>query len=147
MNIIRQNTDYALRMLVNLARRKKCQAVSTRTLASEEDVSYQFACKIMQQLTEAGLVESKMGPKGGFMLKKQPDDIPVPDVIEAMQGPVVFNNCLLGLNCCSKQENCPISDKLFELQDKFNELINGVTLADIACREKKTATNTKGKND
>jgi Rrf2 family protein len=72
MNVLRQNTDYALRVMVNLAGSYDRQLVPARLLADQEDISYQFASKILQQLHSAGLVDSRMGPKGGFSLSKPP---------------------------------------------------------------------------
>ncbi|MBN1456281.1 MAG: Rrf2 family transcriptional regulator, partial [Sedimentisphaerales bacterium] len=62
MNIVKQNTDYALRAMIDLAGHYKGKtAVSVRELAGREDISYQFACKILQKLQRAGLVKSSMG--------------------------------------------------------------------------------------
>jgi Rrf2 family protein len=74
MDILRRNTDYGLRLMVSLAQHYDGDTISTRVLAAEQEVSYQLACKLMQQLHEAKLVESLMGPKGGFRLsrRKQP---------------------------------------------------------------------------
>ena len=77
MDILRRNTDYALRLMVSLAREYGKGALATRTLAEDEDVSYQLACKLMQRLHAAKLVESCMGPKGGFRLSRKPADISI----------------------------------------------------------------------
>ena len=67
MNIFRQNTDYAIRVMLHLAAmHDKTQTVSVKTLSVAEKISEPFAAKIMQKLARAGLVESVMGVKGGF---------------------------------------------------------------------------------
>ncbi|HOV77756.1 MAG TPA: Rrf2 family transcriptional regulator, partial [Sedimentisphaerales bacterium] len=68
MDILRRNTDYALRLMVSLARHGRDASISTRSLAQEQDVPYQLACKLMQQLHAGKLVESYMGARGGFRL-------------------------------------------------------------------------------
>ena len=68
MNVLRQNSDYALRMMGNLASNYTQRAVSVRMLSQEENVSYQFACKILQELHRAGLVKSEMGAAGGYQV-------------------------------------------------------------------------------
>jgi Rrf2 family protein len=128
MNILRQNTDYALRVMVNLARNYDKHAVSARILARQEDISYQFACKILQQLHKAKLVDSSMGPKGGFSLSRPPDEVEVINVIEAIQGPIKLNKCLLDTDACPRQPRCPVSAKLLELQKHIENYLHGITL-------------------
>ncbi|MCU0917685.1 MAG: Rrf2 family transcriptional regulator [Planctomycetes bacterium] len=143
MDILRRNTDYALRLMVGLARRGADASVSTRVLAQEQEVSYQLACKLMQQLHDAGLVQSSMGPKGGFRLGRAAAQISLLEIIEAVQGPVSVNRCLLNETCCPRQETCPVRVKMGELQQRMGEYLGGVTLADLAAgrpaRMKETA--------
>ncbi|MHC4574564.1 MAG: RrF2 family transcriptional regulator [Planctomycetota bacterium] len=131
MNILRQNTDYALRVMVNLARNYNNAAVSARQLAEQEDISYQFACKILQQLHKGKLVDSRMGPKGGFSLSRPPGKIELLKVVEAIQGPVKINKCLLGTNSCPRRPKCAVSGKLAELQEYIDSYLRGITLAEF----------------
>jgi Rrf2 family protein len=132
MDILRRNTDYALRLMVALARNQDGGAVSTRRLAQEQQVSYQLACKLMQQLQDARMVRSTMGPKGGFQLSRDPAQINLLDMIEVIQGPLSVNRCLLREACCPRQEICPVRAKMGELQGHMGEYLGGVTLADLA---------------
>ena len=88
MDIIRRNTDYALRAAVDLAGRFGGEPVSTKEIADRQEIPYQLACKLMQRLHNAGIVKSEMGPSGGFMLSKNPSKITVRQVVETIQGPV-----------------------------------------------------------
>ncbi len=128
MNVVRQNTDYALRALINLAGRYGRDVVSAKVLAEEEDISYQFACKILQKLQGAKLVKSSMGPKGGYYLSRSPSKVSLLEVIEAVQGPVSLNKCLLSADACKRKPNCPISEKLARLQEYIENFLGGVTL-------------------
>jgi Rrf2 family protein len=132
MDILRRNTDYALRLMVCLAKEYGNGALPTRTLAENEDVSYQLACKLMQQLHAAGLVESSMGPKGGFRLSREPAAISILEVIEAIQGPLRLNRCLLSDAACPRQDSCPVRVKIGELQDRMDAYLGGVTLGELA---------------
>ena len=112
MDIVRRNTDYALRAMVNLAEHYGNEAVSARELAKHCDIPYQLACKLLQRLNKARLVKSNMGAKGGFRLNKEPSRISLLKVIETIQGPVRLNRCLLSANGCSRQRSCPVKPKL-----------------------------------
>jgi len=132
MDILRRNTDYALRLMVCLAREYGDGATATRAAAQAEDVSYQLACKLMQRLHAAKLVESCMGPKGGFRLSRPPERIAIREVIEAIQGPLRLNRCLLSDAACPRQGSCPIRTKIGELQDRMDEYLSSVTLDELA---------------
>lgn len=136
MDVLRRNTDYALRAMVNLARHYGNEPVSTRTVAVEEGISYQLTCKLMQKLHNVKLVESCMGPKGGFRLSKEPAKISLLEVIEAIQGPVRFNRCLLGVDVCSRQKTCPVREKLAELQEHVGNYLGGITLDELLQNER-----------
>ncbi len=133
MDILRRNTDHALRLMVGLARHQgNGGSVSTRLLAAEQEVSYQLACKLMQQLHEAKLVASAMGPKGGFRLNRPPAEISLLDIIEVVQGPLSLNRCLLKAGVCPRAKICPVRGKIGALQDRMGEYLGGVTLAELA---------------
>lgn len=143
MDILRRNTDYALRLAVNLARHHGDGAVATRVLADEEDVSYQLACKLLQKLHTAGLVQSDMGPKGGFRLSRTPDEIPIIQVIEAIQGPLRLNRCLLSDGLCSRQASCPVREKMQGLQEQMDGYLSSVMLGELASNRKPAQKSTK----
>lgn len=143
MNILRQNTDYALRAMVNLAQHYGNGAVSTRVLAEEGDIAYQFSCKILQRLHGARLVQSSMGPKGGFRLCRRPGKITLLEIIEAIQGPISLSNCLLGADACPREPICPVSKKLAELQKYIENFLGKMTLQELL--ESKGRVNRKHK--
>ena len=132
MDVLRRNTDYALRAMLNLTKHYGDEPISTRILADEEQIPYQLGCKLMQRLHDAKLVKSCMGPKGGFRLGRQPLKINLLEVIEVMQGAIRLNRCLLGLEVCERRKSCVISSKLAELQEKIRGYLAGVTLEGLA---------------
>ena len=131
MDIVRRNTDYALRAMVNLARNYNNVLVSSRTISLQEKVPYQLACKLMQKLQKAKLIKSAMGPKGGFCLCREPDKITLLEIIEAIQESLSLNRCLLSKSKCPKMKTCTIKPKLAELQEHIGNYLTNITLAEL----------------
>jgi len=128
MDIIRRNTDYALRAAVELAGRFGLGPVPTKDIAEHQNIPYQLACKLLQRLHKAGIVKSEMGPAGGFVLYAAPSRITVLDVVEAIQGPVRLSRCLFAKNFCRLSRCCSINPELGLLQKKINSFLEGLTL-------------------
>ena len=131
MDVLRRNTDYALRAMVNLASHWGQGPISTRAVSQEMDIPYQLACKLMQRLHKAKLLKSCMGPKGGFRLNREPSKIHLLEIIEAIQGPVILNRCLVDVSACVRQPSCPVSRKLAKLQRSLEEFLSGITLDEL----------------
>lgn len=131
MDIIRRNTDYALRAMAHLAKNYGGESISTRIISEREDISYQLACKLMQKMNDAGLVTSTMGPKGGFTLSKEPSQINLLEIIQAVQGPLSVNKCLAEEDICPRKDLCPLTGKMKELQDYIVNFLSDATLGDL----------------
>ena len=131
MDIVRRNTDYAMRMMVLLGQGRDGELFSAREISDREGVSYTLTCKLLQKLSKAGLVESVMGTAGGFRLARSSDEISMLDIVGAVQGPVTLNRCMLGLDRCEKSGECPIREKLTGLQDYMADYLKGITLAEL----------------
>lgn len=131
MDIIRRNTDYAIRAMVHLACKWGQEPVSTKDISREEDISYQLACKLLQRLNKAKLVNSAMGPKGGFTLRRAPEKINLLEIIEAIQGTLRLNRCLIDLKACTRQPRCSVHRLLGDLQGQIGSFLKESTLAKL----------------
>ena len=131
MDVLRRNTDYALRAMVNLARHGGKELMTARQLASDGAFPYQIGCKILQKLHKGGLVESCMGQRGGFRLSREPSEITLMEIIKIFQGGIRLNRCLLDGEGCELQPECPISVRLESLQRYIDGYFGGITLAEI----------------
>ena len=132
MDLVRRNTDYAVRLMVHLAREYGQTPVSTRVAAEEEGVSYPLACKLMQKLHASKMIDSCMGPKGGFGLGRPPAKITLLEVVEAIQGPISINRCLLSSDACARQVDCAVRAKLAGVQESILSSLASITFADLA---------------
>ena len=128
MEIIRKKTDYAFRLMLNLSINYRKGAVSARILSNEEKVSYQLTCKLLQQLHDAGYIESSMGPKGGYFLSKSPSQISLADIVRVIQSPICLSDCLLGISNCPKKPTCSIHNELHRLGNYIDNFLSNLTL-------------------
>ncbi|MFC2084816.1 RrF2 family transcriptional regulator [Bacteroidota bacterium] len=92
----------------------------------------EFVSKMLQILTQSGIVGSKKGKNGGFYLAKDARLVRLIDVVEAIDGLDVFNNCVLGFPGCSKDQPCPVHNYWGELRDKAFKLLNKETLSELS---------------
>lgn len=131
MEVIRRNTDYALRAAIHLAANYGQEPVPAKHIAEQENISYQLACKLMQKLVKSGLVKSIMGSKGGYVLAKKPENISIGEIVNVVQGPIHLNKCMNGEFKCEKADECPINKKLNSWQSSLNSEFANTTLDDL----------------
>ncbi len=131
MDVLRKNTDYGLRAMVSLSGCYDERLVSARELSDQGNFSYQLGRKILQRLHKAGLVESVMGPKGGFRLSRKPTEITLYDVINALQGGIRMNKCLMGGEGCEFSLDCGVNVKLSGLQIYIEDYLGGITMQEL----------------
>ncbi|MDO8578554.1 MAG: Rrf2 family transcriptional regulator [Dehalococcoidales bacterium] len=129
--IIKKDTDYAMRMLAFLALNDGKSPVAAKKLAKDGEVPEDFAYKILRKLTRAGLAVGTMGSHGGFKLGKAPKDIALLEVVSAVQGDISVRKCCLAKDACPRQGICDISKVLGGLQNNLTGSLKRITLADI----------------
>ena len=86
--------EYALRGLIYIAGRKGGDTVGIREIARKQNIPEAFLVKVFNKLVLCGIVRSKRGNRGGFVLCRQPDNISLFDVITAVEGNIQLNDCM-----------------------------------------------------
>jgi Rrf2 family protein len=94
-------------------------------LAAVTSVSKPFLAKILQKLTKAGIVRSFRGVKGGFRLTRRPKDITLLDVIEAIEGAISMNKCVVDQRFCELHETCTVHPVWVGIRTSVEELLKG----------------------
>lgn len=130
MEIIRRDTDYAIRALLYLAGREG-ESASCRQLAEACDIPQSFAHKILRKLANASLVASRAGRAGGFRLDRDPRQVSLHEVLNAIQGPVAVSRCVREPKTCPRRPGCPLSVQWSKLQDSLVGLLDDTTLQDL----------------
>lgn len=131
MEIIKSDTDYAVRLLVELTGYAHGEPVPASMLAQAQAVPLDFAYKLLQKLGRAGIVRRARGSRGGFALALNPEDISLLEVTAAIQGPLVVRKCALGKEACPRQPSCPVSGKLKKLQVELVRALGNISLREI----------------
>jgi len=91
--------------------------------------------KVMGRLTRAGLVASKRGPKGGFLLTKDPAEISLLQIYEAVEGPLPAGHCLLNRPVCNP-EGCVFGTLLQDMHAMVAQKFAETTLAEFRLPER-----------
>ncbi|MFU8860451.1 MAG: RrF2 family transcriptional regulator [Cyclonatronaceae bacterium] len=103
--------------------------VSIREMSDELNISFHFLTKILQKLTAEGILKSHKGPRGGVLLARPANMITVLDVVVAIDGEKVFNECVLGLPGCGSQHPCPLHNYWVTVREDLREMFSAKTLA------------------
>lgn len=135
---IPRKVDYGLRAVIYLSRQEPEKCCSLAEIAKQQSIPRKFLEKIIQDLMHNGLVKSKRGPCGGYILARSPNEISFQDVIEAIEGPIAVNVCMDQHLSCDHLPRCTMVGVWNEVQRKVTEIFTQTTLADFKgtpCRD------------
>ncbi|MGW8224987.1 MAG: RrF2 family transcriptional regulator [Anaerolineales bacterium] len=122
MQITRQ-ADYAMRAVAYLANLGPQQRAATSQIAEEQQIPPSFLAKIVSQLSVAGLLQTSRGARGGVSLARSPGDISFLEVVEAIDGPILLNECVVDGSACTFGETCSLRPVFCDAQaDLVNRL-------------------------
>jgi Rrf2 family transcriptional regulator, iron-sulfur cluster assembly transcription factor len=123
--------EYGVLGLMNLARRSPGQMALLDEVSRTERIPKSFLAKIFQDLVKAGLVRSIRGAHGGFALVKDPAQISVLEIIEAIEGKIVFQRCRQMKPDCEHTEGCALCGLFEQAQDGVKDVLLRTTLVDL----------------
>jgi len=118
MQITRQ-ADYAVRAVLYLASLSNGGRAPTSQIAREQQIPPSFLAKIVSQLSVAGVVQTSRGARGGVSLARPSSDITLLEVIEAIDGPITLNECVIDPSTCPFGDSCPVNEIWCEAQAKL----------------------------
>jgi Rrf2 family protein len=130
MQITRQ-ADYAVRAVLHLARVGNAERSATSSVAKEQNIPPSFLAKIISQLSIAGLLHTSRGARGGVTLARDPKEITLLEVIEAIDGPIQLNECVQEQGVCSFEDNCPIRSVWCNAQDELVKRLRNTNFGDM----------------
>ncbi len=125
-------TDYAVVALVRLGRASlESNVETTPGIAAAIGIPEPTVAKVLKALTNSGLVISQRGAHGGYRLAKPLSQIPVADVIVAIDGPIALTSCVDGAIGCESQSLCPVAGRWDPVNHAIREALTAITLADM----------------
>jgi len=130
MQITRQ-ADYAVRAVLYLARLGQTERAATSQVAQEQRIPPSFLAKIISQLSIAGLLHTSRGARGGVTLARDPEEITLLEVIEAIDGPIMLNECVGDTGSCTFDEECPLRPVWCEAQNDLVNRLRGTNFAQL----------------
>lgn len=136
--------EYAIRGMLYLAQQPEEGLTLIADVAKNQGVSPGFLAKIFQELARAELVDSHRGAGGGVSLGKPAGTINLRMIIEAVEGPIALNNCLIGHDGCARTQECALADVWREAQEAMLAKLEQTNLADLAARERKKSSVSDG---
>ena len=131
---INHQTDYAVRVLLALAKRGEGVRLSSADIQKEMLIPKAFMTRIVAQLSRSGLLNTFPGREGGLMLPHPSSQITLRDVVEAFEGPILLSACLQvkDEDDCPFQSNCPVRPKWGRVQVAMMREMASITFEDLA---------------
>lgn len=128
---------YGIRAVVYLAiNEKENQKLGIKTISKELDLPAPFLGKILQSLVKSKMLDSTKGPNGGFTLGRSAYDISLYDIVNAIDGDDIFNECLIGMKICinnpENEVHCPFRKKSHHVRENLIELFKSQSIGDFA---------------
>lgn len=127
---VSRTLDYAVRSLIYMGNHE-VPRMSMKEISEAQHIPQNYLAKIMRRMVERGLIRSMVGPEGGYFLRRDPKDINLREIYEAVEGELRVIDCMDQDEVCALYENCtqlPVWDKL---QVSMIKLLEKTSLEDL----------------
>lgn len=130
MQITRQ-ADYAMRAVLHLSKLGVERRAATSQIAEEQRIPPSFLAKIVSQLSVAGLLHTSRGARGGVSLARSPESISLLEVVEAIDGPILLNECVTDAGTCVFGDECVLRPVFCDAQAQLVTHLQDTTFGAI----------------
>ncbi len=122
---------YGTRLMLDLAMHYDHGPIPVGEISRRQDISVKYLEQLIIPLKKAKLIKSVRGPKGGYMLSKDPARITVGEIVEVLEGGVELSKCLREPERCERVEVCKTRKIWEEATEAVYERLNSITLAEL----------------
>lgn len=126
--------EYSVRAMLHLAGQPPGTVVHTSEISRQWEIPVEFLRKIVQLLSKAGLILSRRGVGGGVELAKPAEEITLLEVVEASEGKLALNKCLMYSGFCHRDPWCAVHSVWAEAQEKVKETLRAKNIAELAAQ-------------
>ncbi|MFA8341764.1 MAG: Rrf2 family transcriptional regulator [Rhodothermaceae bacterium] len=134
--IFSKKCELGLQAVLFLSAQNQSMRFNASEISKNLKVPKEFVSKVLQLLTYKGIVGSQKGKNGGFFLAKKPEDVKLIEIVEAIDGLDMFNNCVLGFKDCGCGNPCPVHNKWGKLRDKTFKMLSEEDLGQLLKKTK-----------
>ncbi len=124
--------DYSVRAVLHLARHRGEGRQKARVIAAAMEIPDRYATQILANLVGAGLLTAAAGPDGGYELARDPEQISLLQVVEAAEGPIRLDRCVLRGGSCDWTTACPLHAAWSRAQDAMIRVLAATSFAELA---------------
>ncbi len=124
-------TEGAIRTVLYLALEGDQRTISSQEICRTQEITPAFLIKVTRPLVRKGILCSTRGVGGGFALARPPDHITLLEIVETIQGPLVFNDCLQSPGTCDRDMNCPVHPVWKQIRRNTENILAGWSLTDL----------------
>ena len=137
--MLSKKTKYGLKAMLELAGETTRGPLQASELADRQRLPKKFLEAILLELTRHGLLQSKLGRGGGYVLTRKPGDITVGEIVRVLEGPLALIPCVSKTayrRCdeCLDEETCGIRLAMKEVRDATSHILDNTTLAGLNAR-------------
>ncbi len=129
---------YGIKALYELARNYGKTPINIKEISKRHGMPVPFLEQVLHQLKCHGLVKSRRGVNGGYILSRPPGEITIGDAVRALEGPIALCDCLLQFDSYKANEkvmNCVTSDLYKKLGKKVEDAFDSITLFELASED------------
>jgi FeS assembly SUF system regulator len=127
-------TDYGIVLMAHLAGAGEGPHAA-RDLAAETQLPLPAVSKLLKALAREGLLTSSRGAKGGYRLARPAEQITVPQMIAALEGPIALTDCNLHEGACSQEPRCHVRTPWQHINRAVHDALSRIRLADLAASD------------
>lgn len=128
---ISRETDYAIRILLALAKYPEGEIIPTALIREKMEVPESLSLQIVSRLAHLGLINTYPGRNGGIQLAIHPSDLNLHQVISTYQGPLILSECLDESHLCNLAPTCPVQKSWIKIQGVLEKELTGVSFQDL----------------
>jgi Rrf2 family protein len=129
---IAQTTALAIDSLLYMAAHNGRDEFAVEEIAQAQQASPAYLAKVFQRLAKSDLLRSRRGAKGGYSLARPPAQITLLDIAQVFEGAAPMYGCRARARACGAACPCLVPKTFREVEEKFNEILRGVSLEDMA---------------